>query len=792
MRTLDKKLCRDMLQSKGMLLAIIAVIAVGTACFSGMLGTFYNLDDARISYYSRCRMADFWVNLKKVPDSVVSRLNNISGISEVRGRIVFPVIVDLANVDRPLSGEVVSMPDTPEPVVNNFVLKCGSYFSRNRDDEVIVSEKFAKARRILPGTYVHLVMNGQRKKLYVVGIAICSEYIYLTPPGSIVPDNDGYGVFWIKHRYAENMFGFHGASNSVIGLLTPRATRDPGLVMDKLRRELERYGVFNVTPLSEQYSNLSLNSEMSGLKMQATIMPIIFMGVAAMILNVVMLRMAEQQRVVIGTFKALGFDNRAVMMHFLKFALIVGLIGGIAGCGLGYLIASGMIVMYKGFFSFPHLVNHPYAGLMLLGVFISVAFSVLGSFRGARKVIRLNPAEAMRPSPPAVSGRILLEHWTWFWSRMNFQHQMILRGIFRNKGRSIIGVCAAMFGGAILFLAMGMSDSFAYMLEFEYDKVLRSDFILNLRDEAGYGAVFEAARLPGISKAEAKLDVACHLINGSHSKKIAITGIMPNSRLTVPCNSAGNPVPVPETGVLINRRLADELQVSTGEKLRMVPVKGRRIAHNIPVAGIVESTFGLVAYADFYYLNKLIGQTATVTSVMMNGYPSQSERTAMFRLAKRFPKLSSLEDVNVMKKMMSKEFIDSMSFFSGVLILFAGIIFFGSILNASLISISEREREIATFRVLGYQPGEVGQIFLRENLIINLTGAVLGIPLGYLMLKGMADQYQNDMFSMPCAVAFTTWFLTPLLALGFIIAAHLVIAKVIKKLNWSDALKMRE
>lgn len=775
-----------------MLAAIVAIIAVGTACFSGMLGTFYNLDDAKASYYSRCRMADFWINLKKAPDSAVEQLNDIQGISEIRSRIVFPVVVDLENVVKPLSGQIISMPESMDPVINGFVMKRGSYFSRDRNDEVIVSEKFAKARNIVPGSFIHLVMNGEKKKMLVTGTAISSEFIYLTPPGSIVPDNEGYGIFWAKRKYIEDRFGFHGACNSIVGLLTPEAKVNPGMTMERIRRKLNRYGVFSETLLKNQYSNLSLHSEMSGLKMQATVLPIIFMGVAALILNVVMLRMAEQQRTVIGTLKALGLNNRTILTHFFKFGLVVGLCGGAAGCVLGYFIASGMVVMYQQFFSFPHLVNQLYPGLMLFGVLISVAFAVGGSLRGVRAVIALSPAEAMHPSPPATMGKIMLERWDAFWSRLNFRQQMVFRGIFRNKGRSIIGICAAMFGGAILFLAMGLFDSFQYMLIFEYDKVLRSDFIISFRDETAYDAVYAAARLPGISRAEAQLSVPCHLSNGNHNKKMAITGIKPDAKLTIPRDNNGNPVPVPETGLLINRRLAQELHVKPGDTLTMVPIKGIKTPHSLKIAGIVETTFGLVAYADFSYLNRLIDQSAALSSIQLNGRPNQAQRTALYRQVKRYPKLSSLSEISEMKKKMSEEFIQSMAFFTGVMIFFAGIIFFGSILNSSLIAISERQREIATFRVLGYQTSEVGQIFFWENLIINMIGAFCGLPLGYFMLYGMAEQYQNDMYSMPCAVTPATWILTPVLALCFIIGAYVVIRRVLGKLDWPEALKMKE
>lgn len=789
---LDRKLLRDVFNSKGMLAAIIAIITVGIACFSGMLGTFFDLRDAQISYYSRCRMADFWIDLKKAPVREMERIAAIPGISEIRTRIEFPVIVDLEGVDKPLSGMVVSMPDEEQSVINNIVLRNGTYFSADKRNEVIVSEKFAKARNIKPGGSITLVLNGKREKLYVTAVAISSEYIYLTPPGSMVPDDEGYGVFWIKRKYAEDLFGFHGACNNVVGLLTPEARKNPEELFDKLRPALDTYGLFAITPLSSQPSNLSLDSEMSGLQMQATFLPLIFMGVAALVLNVLMVRMAEQQRCIIGTLKALGIYDKDILAHFLKFGILVGLAGGVCGIVLGILIASGMVEMYKTYFSFPKLENRLYPGIMFSGVAISVFFAVLGTLRGVKAVTKLNPAEAMRPNPPATAGKIIIERWTFLWEKLDFRWQMVLRGIFRNKGRTAIGLCSAMAGGAILFLAMGMSDSFKYMLDFEYSKILKCDYMLNLRDETGYGALFEARRFPGISRVEAQLDVPCHLTNENHSKKISVTGISRDAKLTVPRDKDGNAVKIPETGILINRRLAEILHAKPGDTITMRPVKGLKEPKKVTVAGITETTFGLTAYADFNYLNKLVNQSAAVTSFRMSGRMNDSQKKEFFKEVKQFPELGSVSVVGEMKEKMDKEFVQSMAFFTFVMIFFAGIIFFGSILNSTLISIAERQREIATFRVLGYQAFEIGQIFLRENLLVNMAGAVAGIPLGFLMLYGVAKEFQNDMFSMPCMVYPATWFYTPLTAFAFVIGAYFIIQRVIKKLDWPEALKMKE
>ncbi len=794
MKVLDRKLLRDLESSKGMLFAVTAIIAVGIGCLVGMLATYNNLENSLTSYYARCRMADFWVDLKKAPVVEVERvLSGIPGISEARERISFPVVVDLDGVDRPISGLAVSLPDSPEPVIDNIVLRSGSYFTSAGRNEAIVSEKFAAARSILPGDTIKLVLNGQKKKVYVVGTAISSEHVYIAPPGNpFLSDPGEYGIFYIKREFAEDVFGFHGACNSIVGLLTPQARREDREVLDEINRRLSPYGVFAVTPRSQQFSNLSLHSEMGGLKTTATTLPLIFLSVAALVLNVLMTRMAEQQRLIVGTLKALGYANRELFTHFLKFGLLVGLTGGVIGCILGQVVSDSMISLYQNFFEFPRLVSRAYPSLMFSALLISVTFAVLGTLRGVGRVVKLNPAEAMHESMPETGGAILLERWRVFWTRLDFWWQIVLRGFFRNKVRTLIGVTAAIMGSALMLLAFGLTDSMTYMVDFQFDKVLLADYTLAFREAVDYGVVKEVAELPGVTLVEPVFNVACTFSNGNHEKKGAITGLIPASTLNIPRQEDGTAVRVPPAGVLLTERLAHDLDVREGDSIDFVPVRGVKKRNRVKVVKTVKSMLGLSVYADYSYLNHLVGEAAAVTEVQVKAKQTPRQRRDFLRQLKRYPRLESVSVVRESKAAIGKQMTGAMKGMAGIMILFAGVIFFGSILNGSLISIAERKREIATFRVLGYQSREVGGMFIRENLTINLLGAFLGLPVGYWMLQGLARQYNTDVFTMPAVVDPASWFWPIVYAVIFVLASHLVVQRTINRLHWGEALAMKE
>jgi putative ABC transport system permease protein len=721
----------------------------------------------------------------------LKELTKIPGISEVRSRISFPVIVSLEGENKPVSGKVISMPSKPGAVINDIILRQGSYFSGKKRNEVIISEKFAHARKILPGSRVKIIFNGQLEEMYVTGVAISSEFMYITPPGSIMPDNADYGVFWVRRSFAEDIYGFQGACNEVVGLLTPEARKQPDIVMRSISDKLREYGVFAVTPLKNQESYLTVSAELEGLKMQSVVLPLIFLGVAAMVLNIVMIRMAEQQRVIIGTFKALGVSNENIMTHFLKFGLVIGLTGGVCGCLIGYSLAWSMTDLYKMYFSFPDLKNHFYLSIALLSVSIAAACALLGTARGIKAILKLSPAEAMRPSPPAVTGKIYLERLKW-WKKLDFRWQMVLRTLFRNKIRTFIGVFTAALGAAILLLALGLADSFNYMLFFQFNKVLLADYILTFRNPMDNTALDESRRLPGVCHAEPQLSLVCNLRNGHFRKRCAVIGIKPGSKLNILRDSKGAKLRIPPSGALITSRMAEHLNLKPGDSFMMTSVRGVRKPHRIEVASIVESTFGLGVYLDYQYLNRLMNEDSALTSVLLKSSQPAASRTAFFRKARQYPELSAVSRIAEQKIRLKKDFMGKMKAMTVVMIIFAAVIFFGSILNAAMISFSERNREIATFRIIGYRSLEIGDIFLREIALVNFAGTIIGLPLGYAMLYGMSKMFQNDMYSMPCKTAFISWIYAAVIGVIFIISAYWIIQLVINRMKWAGALQMRE
>lgn len=790
MSTLNRKLLRDLVRSRGLLIAVLAILTVGVACYVAMRSSQHNLESALARYYARCHLADVWIDVKKAPSVEVRERLDLPGVASIVPRVSFMVTADLPGVERPVSGQVISLPDRPAGL-NDLIMVSGVRPRPEAENELLIIQQFAEARDLKPGDEIHLILNNRRQPFRITGIALSAEFVYLMSPGSIVPAAEHFGVFYLPERAAADVFDFDGACNSILLRLDPSLAEAPRPMLDAMERALDPYGVFRVTPRREFPSHWFISDELKQLGTTGMILPSIFLAVAVLVLNILMIRLIEQQRTIVGILKAFGYTNGQIRAHYLKFALAIGLTGGVLGGALGYGLASALTILYRQFYVFPDLTSALHWDALGIGVALGLAASGLGAVRGVAMAVRLQPAEAMRPKPPVTGRSIWLERLGLLWRRLDLGWRMSLRGLARQRARTGAGLTAAALGSAIMLTAFGMQDAMRYMVRFQFDQVLRADASLVFDDERPFGVVREVERLPGVHQVEPVFEVACTFINGRYEKRGGITGILPEARLTTPSDAQGRPVSVPHEGLVMTRALADRLHLSVGDRVTIEPVRGPRLRFTMRLASVVDSFLGLAAYADFHTLNRAMGEVDSVSSVQVTVERGEASERALARSVKSTPAVQTISLIREQQR----EFEDLLATTNAsitVLIMFAGVIMMGSIVTSALITLSERQREVATLRTLGYFEGEVSRLFLRENLVVNINGALLGLPIGYALLVLTSVAYQTEAFRIPVRVAERSWILTPMLAIAFTLIAQFVIRRSIQRLAWREVLNVRD
>ncbi|MBI5153808.1 ABC transporter permease [Candidatus Poribacteria bacterium] len=598
-------------------------------------------------------------------------------------------------------------------------------------------------------------------------------------------------MMYLPERFLQEAAGQQGAYNQIIGWVHDSSQGKLDATLKALARRLDAYGVFDTLRADEQPSVKFLADELRGLRVTSKLFPLIFLGVAVLVLNIMMERLVTQQRAVIGTLQAVGYTRGEITRHYMGYGVVIGTLGGVAGMGWGYYVQGFMIGLYRQFYALPSIDRHFHADLNAAGLLLSIVCAVAGTVHGVRVASRLQPAEAMSPPPPERGGRVFLERMPPVWNLLTFRGKMIARAILRNPFRTSVAILASAVAAALTVASLNMLSSLHYMTRHEFEATSHQDVTIATRDPEGAPALREIALLPGIAGTEGNLAVACELTNGAVTKRVAITGLPPDGRLVTPLDNSGRPIRIPPSGLVLSKRLAQRLGVRPGDLVRVRTLIARRTERTVAVAGVADTYLGLSAYADIEYLSRLIGEEHGANVIQASYIPDGRHGRFLEELRRR-PSVMGMSERLRSLELVDKVFGENMGTMLGLMIFFSGMIAFGAVLNTALVSVSERQREIGTLRVLGYSPAQVWGIFSGESLTLNGLGVLLGLAGGIGLTHLLALAYNTDLYRFPVVIPARNLLIAAALMVGFAGLAQLVIYRLVLRLPWLEVLKVRE
>ncbi len=784
---LDRKLLRDVWEMKGQALAIAAVIGAGVTMFITYLSTFDSLERTLNVYYERQRFADVFVSVKRAPQRLEARLADIRGVETVETRVVANVTLDVPGLTEPATGRLVSLPAAGRPLLNDVVLRSGRWIDGSRADEVLASEAFVDANGLQPGDRVAAVINGRRRQLSIVGVALSPEYVYSIRPGEVIPDNRRFGIFWMERRALGAAFDMEGGFNDVaIGVAADASVDDVILELDRL---LEPYGTAGAIPRSLQPSAWTLDNELKQLQSFGFITPLIFLLVAAFILNVALTRALALQRTQIAALKALGYGNGELAWHYIKWALLISAAGSLVGVGAGAWLGSGLIGLYNEFFRFPSLDYQLSTKMAIVAAIGSLAAGALGAQSAVRRAIRIPPAEAMRPEPPARYRRSVVES-MWLQRHLTHATRMVLRNIERQPGRAAASVIGMSFAVAVLLVGFSFLDVMDVLIDQQFVQTMRQDATVTFVEPRSAQAVHDVRHLPGVMHIEPMRTVPARLRVGHRSRTLAITGLVETPELSRVVDRSRGPVSLPLEGVILSKLLADILMVAPGDYVRVEALEGRRPQADLVVIGLVDDSVGLQAHMEIDALRRFMREGPTVSGVSITVDPAALN--TLYAELKLVPLVAGVALRELTLANFRSTLAENMNVSVFFNVLFAGIIAFGVIYNAARVSLSERARELASLRVLGFTRVEISLILLGELAVLTLIalpiGAVIGYALGYLIINA----FNNEVYRMPFLVTAGTLAWTFLAVISAALVSGLLVRRRLDRLDLIGVLKTRE
>jgi len=784
---LNRKLLRDLWHMRGQVLATALLVAGGVAVLVMSHGTLRSLLETRDAYYERYRFADVFASLKRAPDSLAAKIKDIPGVKWVETRIVEGATLDLPDVPEPASATLVSISPTARPILNGLVLRQGRWIEPGHPNEVIISEPFAEENRLAPGGSFRALINGHRRALKVVGIALSPEFIYSLGPGFLVPDNRRYGIIWMSRTALEAAFDLDSAFNDVTISLLRHASVDA--VIEHLDKLLAPYGGAGAYPRDDQVSHQFLKGELDQLLAIGRIIPPIFLSVAAFLLHVLATRVVETEREQIGTLKAFGYTEAAVGWHYLKFILAMTLIGVAAGSIVGILFGRSMTELYAEFYRFPFLYFRLSPAVFVTATVVSLAAGMFGALSAVRRAVRLAPAVAMRAAAPVTYGKGGLEAFALIRS-LSQPSRMIFRHIVRWPIRAAITTLGLSMSVALLVSTLFFFDATDQLIDSVFFQSRHQDATIRFVEAQDPTIVRDVERLPGVIVAEGARSVGVRMRLGSRSKRTIINALNPGGRLVEVFDSELNRVYAPGFGILLTSQLAKNLAAKPGDRVTVEVLEDKRPVVDVPVVGIVEDYIGSFAYIRKDVLDRLMREGPRVSAVDIRFDTGKS--ADFYRALKETPAVAGLTlwrvAVQGFRETMAETMYIIISFYIG----FGSAIAFGVAYNSARIALSERGRELATLRVIGFTRFEVSYILLGEIALLMLPALPLGCLLGYGLASVMVENISSDLFRIPLVIESSTYAAACIAVIVATILSGLLVRRRIDGLDLIAVLKTRE
>jgi putative ABC transport system permease protein len=786
MRALNRKLLRDAWHYRGQLVAIALVVASGIALFVSLRSMHGHLRDSRDGYYARAHFAHVFSSLRRAPMAAARAVEGLPGVTAVEPRIVADVVADVPGLEEPARVRLVSVEVPRVSALNDVHLAMGRWPERGRPEEAIASRAFATANRLGLGDSLGVALNGRWRWLRLVGVGISPEYVYEIASGGIFPDSRRFGVLWMGRESLAATLDLSGAFNDLAIAIAPGT--DPRAVVDDVDSLMSRYGTGGAYDRSEQLSHQFLEGEIDETQVTSILMPAIFLGVTAFLLHVVIGRLVGMQREQVATLKAFGYGDGVVAAHYLSLALVPIVAGTLMGLGLGHWFAVQLAEVYARFYQFPASPFRADWAVMRGAVVVGLAAGVLGALGAVWRAVRLPPAEAMRPEAPARFRRGVLEGLAARWLSSP-RMVAVVRGLARRPWRTSLSIAALALAGGLIITSQGMFDSVAFIRTLQFDTADRADVTVIFREAQPRAAVRALAREPGVLEAEGFRAIPVIARHRAARFRTVLFSYPTDATLRRVVSLDRSVRRMPEEGVVLARSLAERLHARVGDQVQLQLLAGERRVVDLTVSALNDDLLGSAAYVHPTVARRLDGVEAYSGAALRT---RARDEGALFQRLKAMPAVSGVTVRRATLEGFDRTIAESFRISLVVTLAFACVIAGGIVYNGARVALSERGRELASLRILGFTPREVAGMLLAEQALLT----VASIPFSFLVAYGFSwlivARFASTLFRIPLVAVPTTYLFGAAVILAAATASAVLVRRRLDRMDLGAVLKTRE
>jgi putative ABC transport system permease protein len=788
MSLLDRKLFRDLRALKSQALAVALVMACGLTMMIMTRSLILSLENTRDNYYREYRFAQVFAKLKRAPHSVAEQLTAIPGVAAVQTGIALQVTLDLPGMIEPATGLILSLPERGELNLNRLHLRSGRILTgRGLPGEILAGEAFAEANNLKPGDEISAVLYGRRQTFRIAGIVLSPEFVFEAPPGAALPNNKTYGIFWMPYNELAAASNLDGAFNSVSLTLAPGIAADS--VITAVDRVLRSYGGRGAYGRESHPSHTRVRDEINVLQGLSVGFPLVFLSVAAFMTNAVMNRQITLQREQIAMLKACGFANREIGWHYLKFTLVIVVIGTALGTLGGVVLGNRLVHMYHLFFRFPLLEFQLAKGVLVAAALVGSLAAIIGVWGAVRRAVRLPPAEAMRPEPPANFRPALVER-LGIGRAFTTPFRMALRNIDRRPARAILTSVALALATGILVVPSSFRDGINYVLDYQWDLIQRQTVFVSLIEPGPARTLADLRALPGVIQAEPVRGAPVELRAGNRFRRLGISGLPAEATLNRVIDAHNRQITLPPQGIVLSAKLAEVLVVQPGDALQVRVLDGKRPELTVTVAALSEDFAGTAAFMEINALNRLLGEGDRISGAYLT--VAGDRWNDFLRATKEIPRLGNVVIKQAIREGFRQTTAESIGLIQKIYLTFATVVAFGIVYNSARISLSERQRELATLRVMGFSRREVAGVLVGELALLTVIALPFGLVIGSGLASAIIQTVNNEFVRLPLILTPANFAFAVLVVAVASVVSALLACRRLDQLDLVGVLKARD
>lgn len=770
-----KNIFRTVLKNKGSYLGAIFVIGLGILIYVSMSNMVTILEQTVNNYYKQYNFADVFSTVESMYKDDLAKLENIDGIKRADGKLSTDARLMLTDSNDIITLHIMdNESDLNKPIVSTNILN---------NNEILIGNKMFETYAFNIGDKIDIIVDGKLQTVTIVGTAQAPDYVLAIPPSGAMPDSRIYDIAYMNRENLEVILDKKNKVNELAFLLDDGYSFND--IKFKLEQNLKDYGLKNLIESKNQPSNNIVQNQILTFVSIATTLPTLFLAVSVFMLYIILKKIIDQDRSLIGTIKAFGFKDSEIIISYIFQGIVTGILGAVLGNILSIPFSKYLFNMIISVYNIPNNDFEFYLENTIISIIIAIIATTLAVYFSIKEIIKINPSESMRAISPNFSTNFNIPRVLKM--ALNSKQMIGLRAIFRNKFRSlVIALCIGFPFGLTASLSAFTTIQKEIMTS-QFTKVQTYDLKVNLNSYVKYNdAISSLQNLSDIYNIEAIAEYSINIKYKNRTEYSTLVGLNTNSQIYRIMDTKGRYYQPPQNGLIVNSAIAKKLNLKQGDIVEIENTSFKSI--KIPIINIIEESSNSGVYIDINSINKYFNTDKVANSIIFNTYSNKLQSIKNILLSSK--NIASVVDKDIALTGFNQNMQSNAAIIGilKILSVIAGIVLIYNILN---ISLRERKNEFGTMSILGLKSSEISEAIVFEQIINFIMGIFIGTIISNLVKKLLEAIMEAGALTMTVAIDLNSYLKSLIICLIIMVVSLIAVLTKLRNIELTDILKER-